>query len=555
MVQTATFAGNTGQYLSVPLPSGMGTFPYWVSFQSMAGNKMLRNGTNIDPSVPGAPFVPMKWIRTSGTGSVTLNLNYNTIQIVSADGSTVTDTASEALMHNPFWDTVIVEFISSTSRKITMGDVVTWSFSASVTPDFSAGSPEFRIGGNWYGQIANVACGSGSLSAGDRTTLTTFGANYSGVTGITHWWTLDNSLADSVGSATLTNNGAVTFATGAPNTPSALSKSQLRTQVFKAKGYPAGTCSVASNVGSPTGIDTTGWTNLVRVDRYDGSYDGMDTTVDNPLLFGIHKYVTNIPVSPSHAVIVNGGHEASTEAVNFRTNILIKALIDAGYDVFLTWFYGYDPTYAVSGSETSMYYRLSSTVNPLEKMFAPTAILLNTISGQYSKISAAGLSGGPSYVGYAACMDSRINHAICGQHGLMAWRREGSNKTFIGYTEALAGIEENMYTLFAKQNRIFRDCHGRDDAIEGETYGISQGGYRDSTAYTALYLTPAGNANPAAQVAFYLDQGGGVTNHYYSDYFINTVLIGALTTSLNPIPPSHPQSTGMVAGINTLMNR
>lgn len=545
-VALAFFDGSGSNYFQATLPAEMqGSPPFWYALQLSPECETQRNDDILARHT--GPYTAFAAQKTDASEYVNLYLNLNQMFTKSQDsgGSTALQ-STHCILNFPFFDSVIVQVASATERYLYFNGVLEagGTGQTSRSPALSSGTPILQIGRQWWGNIANVLCGTGTLTSGDRTLHATRGADYSSMTGATHWWKLDGSGTDSIGSVTLTEIGAMAYNANIP-APVTTTKAGLIAQIFKAKGYPVGVCSVTSG-GSPPVTVTVG---LASVSHLDASYDGMDAN-DNPFPARMWLYQAATPVFPRHLVTYHGGHENESDIPGFRGDVLIKALVGAGYDVLQIEMPYYDATHTTAPDGSSgitaqqrCYDRLSSTVNPLEKFYAPAIMALNTIGANYAHISGTGLSGGGNFHVTLAAMEPRYNHTIMPQHGTMSYRRDIAGQLFENFSITIGTKIEDVYPLTAYPNRRFWIISGPNDPTTCAQFG-SSGAYLDRVDYKAYALDPIKALYPKVDVDFLEEPsvggaGDGYSAHLNSDFLVTT-LIGALARPLTPLTNPRP---------------
>lgn len=531
MTQSAFFDGSGSNYLQAALPSEIqGSMPFWFALKLAPYCEVQRNDDILARHT--GPYTAFAAQKTDATQFINLFLSLNQMFMKSQDGGGNTQLAStHCILNEPFFDSVTVEIVSATERRLYFNGVLEagGTGQTSRSPVLNTGTPILQIGRTWWGHIADVLCGTGTLTSGDRTLHATVGADYSQMSGAAHWWKMDGDGTDSIGSATLSAVGTMVYDSVIPSNIT-VTRAGLIAQIFKAKGFPNATCTVTSG-GSPPVTVTS---NLLGVKHLDGTFDGMDT-VDNPFPFRMWLYQASTAVSPPHLVTYNGGHENESDIPSFRGDVLIKALVGAGYDVLHMEMPYYDATHTHdTGGKTGieaqqrLFDRFSATINPGEKFYGPMAIALNTIGSNYSHISGTGLSGGGNFHVTMAAMDPRYNHTIIPQHGTMAYRRDFAGQLFENFSTTIGTKVEDIYPLTAYPNRRFWIISGPNDPTTCAQFG-GAGAYLSRTDYKAYAIDPIAALYPNVDVDFLEEPntggaGNGYSAHLNSDFLVTTLL-------------------------------
>ncbi len=535
---SAYFDGTGNNYLEIACPSELMSFPFAIAAHISLASDRTESDYSLSLCIWSAE-------RTSSGGTNGVG-TFGDVKKKCPQAARVNNASSaiaisdEATMPYPYWDSVTFEFLSTTDCRVYVNGVLEKQNTTSVTIDLSTGTPKLRIGRRgfntdaFHGNIANIVCCAGTLSAGDRTLHATFGADYRTMTGAAHWWPLVSNGNDVIGTAHMSAVGTMVYqSTVYPKTIALPTRADYIQQVFKSSSLPSGTVTVTSG-GSPPITVTT---NLSGVEHLDGSFTGTDTAVGSPYTFRHWHYIPTSKVSPRHLVLVGGGHGFASDIIAAGLDVVIQTLVANGYDVllsFLPFFDPQDPLYTGGYHDhNSFWARLSSTVNPLEKFHAPFIMSLNTIAGDYGKISITGLSGHGWLSPHQAALDTRINHAIVPVRGTIADRRYcGTGQDFEQWPEPNGWNAESIYYLAAASNRRLWLVHGpTDPAVGAKAKAGDHGAYLDATDYTSKFLAPISAAYPASDVRFYEDQDHP-SDHFYTVDVINNALLPALAPFL-----------------------
>ena len=524
---------DTSSYYKVAAPADLKTFPHWYALHVSTSSFLVYGETS----------VLFACERTNADNGFVGWLLKKCPNIRTANGSSSsTGVSDRAAMSKPEGDSWTFEFISATDIRVYLNGVLQGSSSTNITPDLSAGSPELRFGyrasgatdQGYDGNLQHVVAGTGTLSGADRTLHMTPSADYSQMSGASHWWKFESNGNDFIGSANLTMVGTVTFQAGdliaARALPTATTYCQ---QVFKQSSLPSGTCTVTSG-GTPP---MTPSSNYAGCKHLDGSYVGTDTTEGSPFTFRVWEYDPLVPLSPPRAFLVGGGHQSGVLA---RIDVLINALMAAGYYVF----HGYMPGWGeadppdVSPSHDTMDVRLSPTVNPLEKFLIQFVMTINTIQGTFTEIYMTGLSGSAWQTPHQMAVDPRIKKGVAIRGSIAHRYYTAHGQDFEQWPEPNGWKAESIYYAAASPHRLLWFIHGvTDSSVAAKTKANDTGSYLDATNYTADVLAPVSAAYPRSNVQFFEDVGGD-NDHLVTDFAVAKVLLAGSTSlgGLVPLP-------------------
>jgi hypothetical protein len=456
----------------------------------------------------------------------------------SAAGSFDSAASDSGVIPDPYWEHITWEYRSASDRRVVLNGVQDGPTNATpLTPDLSTGSPVFRIGirsnGNqaFTGLIADVTVGTGTLRDADRALLATPGANYATVapTGgsIAHWYPLASNGNDSISGANMSNGGVPTYVATTPSIRATPTPADAIQYWFTQPSLRSETPAVLTGQVSPI----SAMTNLASCEYLNVSFSGACGVWTTRLY---HLIPTS---SLDHLVIVDGGHEFVARWNGSGTEMVIRALVAAGYAVLIYQMPACspsDPLYdglTINDKHTSQWSALTGSANPMERFIGPLNIALNELAPRYTKRSIVGLSGGAWMAPHLAAVDPRINHAVVACRGTIAPRRRRGQGDFEQMPKATGWVQNDFYRLAARNARLWLVHHPSDTVVAAKFDTASNGAYLDAASYRTSFITPISDEFAAGGDIQFIESLGTPTHNFDDGWQLNNAILPALSTS------------------------
>ncbi len=505
---SASFDGTGSNYLSVAALACTKTFPFWVSAW-VRPDKRYAAATDY-----------VIWQTSTGSAWHACRIFSRLANAYTLASATSGIALSKScILPYPYWTQILCKFLSSSDRRIEVNGVEEGTDATPLTPGLGAATTYIGLG--FLGEIADVVFGAGTLSDPDRALLATPGGNYATVGGVTNWYPLQGNGTDTIGGANMSATGTVVYRAPRPSIRTTPYVTDLCQHVFKQPVLRTERPTIST-------FATDGRPNLASGEYLDVAYTGSAGAWTTRLF----HYIPTSPIG--HVLILDGGHQGFSEWPSYRLTNVLAACLAAGINVVIPQMPGFspeDPVYPTNDHDAD-WADFSDTLNPLEHYLAHVTIAMNNLAPRFPVRSIAGLSGGGWLAAHYAAYDPRLNHASVPTRGAIAGiRNRTESLTHFENAPATNGwAEEEFYRMAAAPNRRLWVTQGPTDPDLGAQFGDT-GAYLDITDYDALIFAPIRAAFPGADVQVFEDQGSpGV--HEFSDWWIDNVLLPALTTPL-----------------------